>query len=280
MKKVMVWVAVTLMIAGIALFTVVGFAVDFNFMRLDTMKYVTNSYDITEQFDSIDIDTLAGDVEFRPSQDGTCRVECYEREKLQHDVSVSNGTLMVLVDDTRSWLDHISIFNFNIPKITVYLPESNFATLKVDNTAGDMSLCGKWSFDNIKVDLTTGTVKLSEITCTNEISVHVTTGDIRMDNVNCQNLMAKGTTGEAVLKNVIASGTMQIKRTTGNIKLDNCDAGEMYISTVTGNVNGTLLTPKVISAKATTGSVDVPTYTTGGRCDISTTTGNIRIKIG
>lgn len=52
-----------------------------------------------------------------------------------------------------------------------------------------------------------------------------------------------------------------------------------YIRSVTGNVTGTLLTPKVIAAQVTTGSVDVPKFTTGGRCEITITTGNISTEI-
>ena len=107
----------------------------------------------------------------------------------------------------------------------------------------------------------------------------VTTGKPTLKNLVCKNLTANGTTGDMMLNNVLVSDTMRAKCSTGDIKFDGCDAGEVYIKCTTGDVTGTFLTPKVIFANSTTGKVDVPQYTTGGRCEIDVTTGSIRVKI-
>ena len=44
-------------------------------------------------------------------------------------------------------------------------------------------------------------------------------------------------------------------------------------------VGGTLLSDKVFITDTTTGDVDVPKTTTGGKCEITTTTGDIEIDI-
>ena len=88
-----------------------------------------------------------------------------------------------------------------------------------------------------------------------------------------------GTTGNIALDNVIAADKLSITRSTGNVSFDGSDAAEITVRTDTGNITGRLLTDKVFIAASDTGSVEVPRTVTGGRCEIDTDTGNIRIEI-
>jgi DUF4097 and DUF4098 domain-containing protein YvlB len=63
------------------------------------------------------------------------------------------------------------------------------------------------------------------------------------------------------------------------VKFEKSDAAELSIKTDTGDVTGTLLTEKIFDAKSSTGDVDVPKTGSGGKCEIRTGTGDIRIKI-
>ena len=72
---------------------------------------------------------------------------------------------------------------------------------------------------------------------------------------------------------------LSVERTTGNVKFSACDAAEISFKTDTGDVNGTLLSDKIFMAQTDTGRVNVPQTITGGRCEITTTTGNIRIQL-
>ena len=69
-----------------------------------------------------------------------------------------------------------------------------------------------------------------------------------------------------------------IERSTGNVKFDRSDAAEIFVKTNTGNVTGSLLTDKVFTTQTDTGDVSVPKTVTGGRCEIKTDTGDIKIK--
>ena len=80
------------------------------------------------------------------------------------------------------------------------------------------------------------------------------------------------------LKDIITR-VIEVKATTGDITLDKCDADELFLKATTGDVSGTLLSDKVFVAKATTGDISVPQSTTGGKCEIKVTTGDIKIKI-
>ena len=100
-----------------------------------------------------------------------------------------------------------------------------------------------------------------------------------MTDVTCQNLSTGGGTGDVKLTNVIASGAFVIKRTTGDVTFEGCDAAEILVTTSTGDVKGTLLSDKVFFVETDTGRRKYPHMTTGGKCQIITSTGDIEIGI-
>ena len=56
-------------------------------------------------------------------------------------------------------------------------------------------------------------------------------------------------------------------------------AAEILIKTDTGDVKGSLLSEKVFVVQTDTGSIDVPKTVSGGRCEITTDTGDIKISL-
>ena len=59
---------------------------------------------------------------------------------------------------------------------------------------------------------------------------------------------------------------------------ERCDAQSIFVKASTGEVAGTLLSLKVFITKSSTGDVYVPDSITGGRCEITTSTGDIEIR--
>ncbi len=57
------------------------------------------------------------------------------------------------------------------------------------------------------------------------------------------------------------------------------DAASIYVKTDTGDVTGSLRSEKVFITETHTGKVRVPTGIRGGRCEISTHTGDIIIEV-
>ena len=95
----------------------------------------------------------------------------------------------------------------------------------------------------------------------------------------CKNVISRGSTGDILLNNVIAAENFSVERSTGDIRLERSDAKEIFLKTSTGDIRGSLLTDKVFVTKTNTGSINVPDSVTGGRCEITTSTGNINISI-
>jgi len=288
-----------------------------DFRKLSTTRYETNRYEIGEAFQNISVTSDTAFIEFLPSDTDGTSVVCYEQEKLRHSAAVQDGTLVISVHDTRKWYDHIGI-SWSTPKITVYLPESRYGHLRVEGTTGDVSVPDSFSFDTVNISVTTGDVThaantagklqistntgfirvrnitadsvnlsvstgsvfLTTVTCPGDMNLRTGTGKTVLNGVTAKNLTSVGSTGDLILQRVTAAEKFSLKRNTGDIQLDGCDAAEIFAETSTGDVTGTLLSEKVFITHTDTGRVDVPKTVSGGRCEITTDTGDIRIQIG
>ena len=279
-------------------------------------EYETNIHKINEEFDNVSIKTDTADIAFVPSNDGMCRVACYEDAKIIHSVEIQNGTLMINVVNNKKWYDYIGV-NIDSPKITVYLPEKAYSSIVIEESTGDIEISKDFKFKSIDISLSTGNVKcyasavenitiaastgdiyaegiyassldltvstgkvtVSSVTCKEDITIGVSTGKTYLTDVACKNLTSTGNTGDISLKNVISTEKISVERSTGDVTLDRSDAAELFIMTSTGDVEGSLLTNKVFIIKSDTGRINVPNSITGGRCEITTDTGDIKISI-
>ena len=267
-------------------------------------------------FSNILINTDTSDIIFAVSDDDKCKVICYEQENFEHSVIVQNNTLTIKIDDERRWYEHIGI-NFGSPDMTVYLPKGQYASLLIKGSTGDIEIPDKFKFENVDISLSTGYVNflasasslikiktstgniqtkdisagaldlsastgnivLSRVSCEGDIKIKVSTGKTNITDTNCKNIISNGSTGDMTLTNVIATKKFSLERSTGDIKFDRCDAYELSVKTDTGNVKGTLLTDKIFIPQTDTGKIKVPKTTTGGKCEITTDTGDIIISI-
>ena len=256
-KKTKVWLitAASLVLVGCGLFAGVMATLQWDFMELETVKYETNTYAIREVFEGISINTDTADLVFMPSDDGICKVVCHEEENAKHSVIVKDGTLTIDLLDERSFA-YIGL-NFDTPKITVYLPETEYASLLIKAITGNV--CVK--------NLSFGTLDIT-----------VSTGKTDLTDLACKSLRSSGHTGDVYLNHVIAAEKLSIERSTGSVRFDDADATEIFVRTGTGDVTGSLLTDKVFLVQTGIGDVDVPLTADGGRCEIITGTGDVTIS--
>lgn len=314
--RVLLTISAVLVVVGIGLVVVALGMKHWNFSALNGRKFETNTYEFSDDFTVISLDTDTADITFALSNDGRCKVECYEPQKEKHSVSVTKGTLSVSYKDNREWYEKIALFSMTSPKITVYLPKAELEKLTVKEHTGDITIPKDFTFGNIsvkastgdvecsasvtgtldinlstgdlslkdmsagelKLTTTTGKMKLTDVT-TGKITMKVSTGKSVLKNVSCEQLDSTGSTGDISLENVIIRNLLKIKRSTGDVTFNGSDAGEITIKTDTGNVKGTLLTEKIFYTKSDTGKIDVPKTMLGGRCDVETDTGDIKLKI-
>ena len=275
--KLRLWIAAFLVILGAILFAGTMAKLGWDFSKLSTVTYETHTYQIQEDFDSLSIRSDWVDISLLPSQDGSCKVVCYEEANANHSVSVEDGTLTIRLEDKRSWQQRMAI-NFTAPKVTVYLPQEEYADLSVKVSTGDIHV-EDLSAHAVTLKASTGQITATAISCRGAFSVGVSTGAVKLTDITCRDLTSTGDTGSISLKNVIATESLSITRSTGNVSFDGCDAARITVKTDTGNVTGSLLTDKTFLAESDTGRVNVPRGSTGGKCEITTDTGNIKITV-
>ena len=297
-RSVKIWliIAASLLILGCTIMGVAMAMLNWDFSKLSTSKYVTNEYEITDSYQSITVTTRTADISFALSETGKTLVVCNEQENLAHSVTVQDDSLVIKLRDTRKWYEYIGI-HFGKTSITVYLPQSEYHKLAIHASTGDVEIAKDFRFGNVDISLSTGDIT-NYASVSQTLKVETSTGDIRIENisagtidlsvntghtyltdVHCGGLHSTGDTGDLKMTNVIAEGKFSIERDTGDVKLDRCDASEIFVNTSTGDVTGTLLSDKVFITETSTGKVNVPQTITGGRCQITTSTGDIQLKL-
>ena len=315
-KKLWLIAAICLILLGGVLFVGVMAVLKWDFSALSTTQYEEKHHRITDAVHSISIIADTADITFVPSENETYSVVCQEERSMRHAVAVKDGTLTIEITDKRAWYEYIGI-HFGTPKITLRLPHGDYDALCIRSHTSDIQIPDDFHFahidieqstgdvtsnasatDTIKIktstgdisithilatalDLstTTGNVSAADVTLTEDISVNVSTGKTELREVTCRRLCSSGSTGDILLHRVIVAETVSIERSTGDVTLEQCDADELLIETDTGDVTGSLLSDKVFLTQTDTGRVSVPNSVTGGRCEISTDTGDIKITV-
>ena len=224
--------------------------------------------------------------------------------------------LVVELVDTRKWYEYIGIC-VDEPIISIYLPATIYGNLLIKESTGDILIPKEFTFESIDITASTGDIKnyasttgelkiqtntgsitseninakaltlstttgrinANSIICETDLTLSVHTGKVNLNNIKCANLISTGDTGDISLENVIATNLFSIVRNTGDVEFEDCDAEEVFIKTDTGDVEGEFLTDKVFITQTDTGDVEVPKSTTGGKCKITTNTGDIEISI-
>lgn len=267
----------TLIIAGSTIFTATACAIGWDFSKFSTTTLETNTYTLHEDFNNITIDVDTADLTLRSSENEDCKVVCHEDVKQKHSVIVENGTLTIQENDERAWYDYIST-GINDISVTVYLPKTQYTALSIETHTGDIEIPNGFTFDRVDISGSTCDVDFSA-SVANTLTISVSTGDTTLTDVTCKNFTHDSDTGDLEMKNVLVSEKMHIEKTTGDVEFERCDAGELYIKTDTGDVEGSLLSGKDFQADSDTGDVKTPTSTEGGKCEIHSSTGDIRITV-
>lgn len=297
-KKMKIWLmaAAGLVLLGGILFTVVMSILNWDFTGLSTVRYETNTTALAGDIYNITIDADTEDIELVFSEDGECKVECFERVGAKHSVEVTDGALTVKQPKNRSFWNFIGV-DFHSAKITLYLPHADYDRLQIASSTGAIEVAKDFRLLEADISVSTGdvyfnalvygTLKIGSSTgkiCVKDTSVgsldlSVSTGKVELADISCKSLKTDGDTGDLSMKNVVATEKIAINRSTGDVKLEACDAAELSITTDTGDVTGSLLTSKVFITETDTGRVEVPKTATGGKCEITTDTGDIKINI-
>lgn len=311
-KKVAIIVSVVAIIIGLFLCGGAAIAMDFKFSNISTENYVTNTYIVEDMFMRVTVEAKEYNVRLHVSEDGQCKVEYTEDEKVSCSVKVDDDTLAIQVIDTREWYEYIS---WSEIKLDIYLPQREYESLFIRSHNGDIAVPNDFTFmeadicstsgeinflaavknnlylktvngdisvvgtntniHNIEVETTSSDIAIKSVTLEGALSIKTIRGNIDLNNITCQNVVAESTTGDMEFSDLIAKEMIRTRNYSGDVELWQCDAGSLDIKTTSGDVSGSLLTQKIFVTDTTSGDVDVPRSTSGGICQVNTTSGNI-----
>ena len=314
-KKIALLTAAIMVAVGIVSVISAAVSLGFDFTKMNTVRFKAATHTVNQSFTSVSIDAMDCDVKFYPSENRKCEIKCDENEKVKHTVSVKDGTLTVKRQDSRKWYERIGIYG-NSSTLSVYLPKAEYKSLKVSSLSGDIyvpnfltfasadiqtasgdisyegntsenlslkSVSGDLNIDGVKPDklavkTTSGDIKISHADVKGSIQVKAVSGEAELENIKGQSISANSTSGDITFSDTVMSGEIRAESVSGNITLKGCDAATLNFKSTSGDVEGSLLTGKVYTTDTKSGDVDVPNSTTGGKCTISTVSGNIKFS--
>ena len=260
-------------------------------------NFVENEHTFEEDVDDIKINVGTANVDIRKADDGKVKVLCTEKEKIYHEVKVSDKKLIVKEIDERKWYQkYLFNWNFKSMSVAVYLPEDIYNDIAVDAATGHISIDKDFTFANMNLSSDTGAIKVnSKATGDVEINVHTgdvtlsgvdakslkiktstgdirakaatiqetttlqsSTGDVELYDLKGESLKAKTSTGHVELTGTVMNSDMNIETSTGHVKFFESDAKDIKVKTSTGAITGTLLTSKLFKGESSTGSVKFP----------------------
>lgn len=231
-------------------------------------------------FSDIDIDISTADVLLEASADGDVKIDASTGDIKINDISVG-GLLDVVVSTGDVSLSGVVCNSVNVAGSTGTTEiNSLFSSggVALERSTGHINIVG---LDALSLDIvtSTGKVNASDVKCADTAKVDVSSGDITFKNLRAETLMSNGDSGDVILTDTVIAGRVDIERDTGDVEFNSFDAAEIHINVSTGDVTGTLLSDKVYIIKTSTGKIDVPDTITGGRCEITTSTGDVKISV-
>ena len=218
-RSVKIWLsaAAVLILAGLLLFAGVMTINGWDFNSLAHAEFEADAFVIAVVFDSISILSDTPDIRFLPSDSGTCRVVFYAHAKADRSASVLDGILHIQTADTRKWYEQISL-QFSTPRISVFLPGNEYASLSIEGGTGDVDIPKDFRFKGMQITVSTGDISCSASSA-EPVRIKTSTGNIRLENMSAGALGLSVSTGRVELRSVVCERDADVAVSTGKTVL-------------------------------------------------------------
>lgn len=310
-ERTMLFIALVLIVVGIALATSAAASVGFDMPKVlsDEYRDVERRIDTTYgELDGIKIDAVDGDVRFDVAEGNEILVVCSERRGVTHEVSLRGGVLEIKRVDERKWYERIAVMDFTFLRdggITVFLPPCSLQNIEIKTVSGDVELPDGIVTDELHVKTTSGDIDAVSVKCwraellstsgevmceymtAGELSAETTSGDVTVTASSAElSLTAKTVSGDVELygvnkdKGAGASAKFNITTTSGDVRLSASNAGDIKIKTVSGDVRCDSMRPMDYVTSTVSGDVHIDAAISMGTspCSIKTTSGDITVE--
>ena len=232
---------------------------------------------LDETVRAAEIQCLSCEVRVLPSKDGSCRAEYSGSRSCVCTAEVKNGTLTVR--EKKRLPEFFAALGIGDTKLTVYLPEE-VETLNVSAVSGDLRIGEGLDAEETVLETVSGDVHAEDFH-SGSLTVTTVSGEAEMSGTSVDGEAAfEAVSGDLSLDGFTA-GDAIVETISGDVSAGDAEMGRLDISTVSGDVSLGLRSAMDYDVSTVSGDVNVPAADkTGGRCQISTTSGNIRISHG
>ncbi len=271
-KKIAIITACSLIGLGVIL---TGAAVAVNGTVLfHTPEAVLNTINIEKSFENIDIDSVECDVQFIKSENGECRIESVDEKNIVTEAEVRDSTLYINRIDKRKWYESIGVyFGYRTPRITVFLPETEYEKLSISSASGDTCINGDFSFEDAAVRSSSGDIEfladvlknaeiksasgdISVNTDTESLTVCSTSGDVTVEG-KANKVNVSSNSGEVWCYRIDSEGEFNAKTTSGDVNVYDSMAATAHIQSTSGDVVVEKIGADKLSFKTTSGDIEL-----------------------
>lgn len=145
-------------------------------------------------------------------------------------------------------------------------------------TSGSITLSDCEAQQDISAQTSSGDICVADTKAAGSLHIASTSGQVELTNVTALSVTGNASSGDLQLYSVLINGQLSLETTSGSIFLDSSDAQSLFLRTSSGDVSGTLLSPKFFITHTSSGTVEVSDPDPdGGRCEITTSSGDIKI---
>lgn len=217
------------------------------------------------------------DFKLLPSENGTCRVECMESEKICYSVTTENSVLHIRRADSRTVFSFFKFYRaLRSEPVRVYLPQDAYKSLEVKVTSGDIAVPAGYTFDTASLHSASG-----DIACCAEcgaLSAQAASGDITLKDTSCGTLALGTASGAVTLLNIKNESGGSIETASGKAQITNYKGDTLEIGTASGKVSLENAECAALHINTASGGVDLTHTVSADVMEIGTASGSIHFE--
>ena len=250
----------------------------------NTLSVTTSSGDITVtpgfRFQVTGIGTASGDIALSELSTEDLNVTSSSGNM---DVRSVQAELQVYLETVSGFMQAEDLTTADLTLASssgdIVLENAAAEHLGLSTVSGNVTVSGGSFSGSSCFETSSGYVEILDSSCGEQI-LQTTSGDLTLQNVKNSTLNVSSSSGCVELRDSICEGEVLFMMVSGDVTFSGADAACMDIMTSSGNVTGTLLTPKNFVTETSSGYVEVPySDRNAGTCSIQTVSGDIHIAL-
>lgn len=164
--------------------------------------------------------------------------------------------------------------NFNTPKIKLYLTKDTYNSLYINDNTGDILIPKEFEFSSVDMTLSTGKAEFFAL-ASELLRIKAGTGKVNVGDITAGDVDISTTTGDITVSNTKCNGNASFLVSTGNTVIESLECNNFSAKGNTGDIKlADVIVKETLFVSRSTGKVDF------SKCDadeikIQTDTGNI-----